>query len=194
MNANAQASLPDERALVQRARTEPDAFRVLYQHYFPRVYAYVAYRVNTAQDAEDLTAEIFLRVVVNLAQFEQRGEGAFAAWLFSIARHRLMDEYRRRRQILQTVSLDDLPEINGEEGDSPDALLLRKERFVRLRQMIATLSPRRQEVITLRFFAELRNQEIAEVLGLDERTVASHLTRALEDLGQRYRHELEGKP
>ncbi len=55
--------------------------------------------------------------------------------------------------------------------------------------MIETLSPRRQEVITLRFFGELRNQEIAEILSLDERTVASHLCRAIEDLQNKYQQE-----
>jgi DNA-directed RNA polymerase specialized sigma24 family protein len=44
------------------------------------------------------------------------------------------------------------------------------------------LSPRRQEVVTLRFYGGLRNREIARVLGLDERTVAAHLCRAIQDL------------
>jgi RNA polymerase sigma factor (sigma-70 family) len=57
--------------------------------------------------------------------------------------------------------------------------------------MIETLSPRRQEIIRLRFFAGLRNQEIAAVLGLDERTISAHLCRALEDLQAKYSHELD---
>jgi RNA polymerase sigma factor (sigma-70 family) len=65
--------------------------------------------------------------------------------------------------------------------------LIRQERFDILRRMIDTLPPRRQEVITLRFFGGLRNQEIAAMLDLDERTVASHLARALSDLNRRYR-------
>ncbi|HET7078316.1 MAG TPA: sigma-70 region 4 domain-containing protein, partial [Chloroflexia bacterium] len=58
--------------------------------------------------------------------------------------------------------------------------------FADLHRLIATLSPRRREVITLKFFGGLQNREIAAVLGLDERTVASHLCRALEDLYARY--------
>ena len=60
--------------------------------------------------------------------------------------------------------------------------VLVEERFARLRGLMARLSPRRQEIVTLRFFGELPNREIARVLGLDERTVASHLCRALDDL------------
>jgi RNA polymerase sigma factor (sigma-70 family) len=52
--------------------------------------------------------------------------------------------------------------------------------------MIAKLSPRRRDIVTLRFFGGLRNQEIAAVLKLDERSVASHLSRALEDLRRQY--------
>ncbi len=54
---------------------------------------------------------------------------------------------------------------------------------------LETLTPRRREIILLRFSSGLRNQEIASVLNLDERTVASHLCRALEDLQQQYQQE-----
>jgi RNA polymerase sigma factor (sigma-70 family) len=61
-----------------------------------------------------------------------------------------------------------------------------RERFKLLREVISSLGPRAQEVITLRFFGELSNQEIAEVLGVEQRTVSSYLTRGLRDLEERY--------
>ena len=175
-----------ERTLVEQARDNPDAFRELYRRYFPRVYAYVAYRVGRVWDAEDLTANIFVRVVESLERFEWRGDGSFAAWIFRIAYSEVGQFYRRQRR--EPISLDELPDIES-SALSPDQAVLRKEQFARLRARIAALSPRRQEIITLRFFGELRNQEIAAVLGLDERTVASHLSRALEDLQRQYNDE-----
>ncbi len=175
-----------ERKLVEQSRDNPDAFRELYRHYFPRVYAYVAYRVGRVWDAEDLTANIFMKVLEGLERFEWRGDGSFAAWLFRIAYSEVSQFYRQQRH--EHLSLDDLPDIQS-SALSPDQAVLRKEQFARLRARIATLSPRRQEIITLRFFGELRNQEIAAVLGLDERTVASHLSRALEDLQRKYNDE-----
>jgi RNA polymerase sigma-70 factor (ECF subfamily) len=175
----------DERKLVEQARTNPDAFRELYRLYFPRVYAYIAYRVGRVWDAEDLTANIFVKVLEGLERFEWRGEGSFAAWLFRIAHSQVSQFYRDQREHL---SLDDLPDIQS-SSLAPDQAIARKEQFARLRARIATLSPRRQEIVTLRFFGELRNQEIAAVLGLDERTVASHLSRALEDLQRKYNDE-----
>ncbi len=179
-----------EREIIERARTEPGAFRELYRAWFPRVYAYVAYRVGRVPDAEDLTAEIFLKIVQSLNQFEYRGTGSFAAWIFRIAHNAVSQFYRQHR--LEPQSLDDLPDIQSDEP-APDEALLLKERFQRLRTRIALLSPRRQEIITLRFFGGLRNQEIAAVLNLDERTVAAHLCRAIEDLQRYYDAELEKK-
>ncbi|MCA0459029.1 MAG: sigma-70 family RNA polymerase sigma factor [Chloroflexi bacterium] len=183
-------TFPDEQQMVIEARRDPAAFRALYQRYLPRVYAYVAYRVGREADAEDLTADIFIKVVEGLAGFEDRGEGAFAAWVFRIAHNHVSQFYRQQGQL--AVSFDELPDI-ASESPTPETLYQRQEQFNRLRQRIANLSPRRQEIVTLRFFGELRNNEIAEVLGLDERTVAAHLCRAIEDLQRQYEPEIDRK-
>jgi RNA polymerase sigma-70 factor, ECF subfamily len=177
-----------EQDLIEQARHDPEAFRQLYRAYFPRIYAYIAYRVGQESDAEDLTADVFVKVVETLDRFEYRGDGAFAAWLFKIAYHRVAQFYRQQTPTL--VSFDQLPDIRS-DSPTPDSVLMQKEQFMRLRDRIQTLSPRRQEIVTLRFFSGLRNQEIAAVLGLDERTIAAHLSRAIEDLQKRY--ETDGK-
>lgn len=181
----------DEQQMIQEARHNPTAFRALYRRYCPRVYAYVAYRVGRAADAEDLTADIFLKVVEGLPRFEDRGEGAFAAWLFRIA-HNAVSQFYRQRHLSAEMSFDELPDIQS-DTPTPEAAFQRQEQFQRLRQRIANLSPRRQEIVTLRFFGELRNSEIAVVLGLDERTVAAHLCRAIEDLQRQYTPEMDRK-
>lgn len=180
-----------ERQFIQQAQRNPAAFRALYHRYVARVYAYVAYRVGRTADAEDLTADVFLRVVEGLPHFEDRGEGSFAAWLFRIA-HNAVSQFYRQQPVTGDMSLDDLPDIQS-DGLTPEAAYQRQEQFQRLRQRIANLSPRRQEIVTLRFFGELRNNEIAQVLGLDERTVAAHLCRAIEDLQRQYDPEIDRK-
>ena len=179
-----------EKQLIRAVKRNPKAFHRLYQHYFPRVYAYVAYRVGNVQDTEDIVANIFLKVVKAIHQFEYRGEGSFSAWVFRIAHNHVQQFFRDNGREPTRISLDDLPDIQG-ESPSPDSTVMAKERFARLREQIATLSPRRQEIITLRYFGELRNQEIATVLDLDERTVASHLSRGLDDLARKYEYESE---
>ena len=177
---------PDEdEALLARIRQRPDAIRQFYRSYFPRVYAYVAYRVSTRQDAEDLTSDIFIKLVESIGRFEYRGPGSLAAWVFRIALN-TVNQFYRVDQRLDVTLLDALPELDSGEL-LPDEALTRQQQFTQLHAAIAALTPRRREIVTLRFFGGLRNQEIASVLGLDERTVASHLCRALEDLQHKVR-------
>jgi len=177
-----------ERTLVKKAQRDPTAFQELCNYYFPRVYAYVSYRVGRVQDTEDLVADTFLKVIERLDGFQWRGEGSFAAWLFRIAHNLVSDFYRRGRGPEESVPLEELPELASSTLLPADAVL-QKEKFAYLRRLIGTLSPRRQEIVTLKFFGGLRNKEIAVLLELDERTVASHLCRGLEDLHRKYVNE-----
>lgn len=174
-----------EKLLLERAFKAPDAFRKIYEHYLPRVYAYVVYRVARKQDAEDLVSETFFKVVDRLGTFEWRGEGTFSAWLFRITKNNIADYYREAGRVDKEVSLDELSEL-APDNLLPYETIRQKEKFVFLRQLIRALPPRRQEIIQLKFFGGLRNNEIAQVLGIDERTVASHLCRGLEDLHRLY--------
>jgi RNA polymerase sigma-70 factor (ECF subfamily) len=171
-----------ERQYIQQARRDPRAFAPIYDHYFPRVHAYVCYRVHDAQNAEDIVADTFLRAIGNLKRFRWRTGHSFAAWLFRIAHNLVVDHYREhRRVVLPLVSENGLAEP-ASEAPLPEEALAQQEAFEQVRTLVATLSPRRQEIVTLRFYGGLRNREIARVLGLDERTVAAHLCRALQDL------------
>lgn len=182
--------MSEEEKLIAQIKQTPEAFRELYRRYYPRVFAYVAYRVGRREDAEDIVSEVFIRAVQGLKTFEYRGDGAFSAWLFRIAVNEINRFYSLHRNRVEYVPLDELPDIESSDLP-PDVAVMRKEEFLRLRALIATLTPRRQEIVTLRFFGALRNQEIATVLGLDERTVASHLSRALEDLQRQFQTELK---
>jgi RNA polymerase sigma-70 factor (ECF subfamily) len=174
----------DERHWVARAAGDPAAFSLLYTHYFPRLYAYARYRVGEEHEAEEVVAETFLKVAETLDRFQWRHSQSFAAWLFRIARNVLIDRARRAGRV-QSVPLADMPHLVS-QAILPDEAIVRAEEFARLHRLLATLSPRRQEIITLRFFGGLRNQEIAHVLEIDERTVAAHLCRGLEDMHQKY--------
>lgn len=162
---------------------DPDHFQELYRTYFPRVYAYVAYRLGRTQDAEDVVSEVFFKVVRHMGEFAGQGEGAFAAWLFQIARNAIADFYRRNGKVIE--AWDALDHLH-DNATPPEGLVVQSEDEQLMRHLIGTLSPRRQQVILLKFFAGLRNHEIAVILNLDARSVASHLYRGLEELHHKY--------
>jgi RNA polymerase sigma factor (sigma-70 family) len=178
---------PDqEREYIRQACTDPRAFAPIYDHYFPRVHAYVRYRVYDLQDAQDIIADVFFRAIRNLKRFRWRNTNSFAAWLFRITHNLVMDYGRQHRRVGFSLAPEDGLVEAVDQAPLPEDALAQQEAFQQMRALIATLSPRRQEVVTLRFYGGLRNREIARVLGLRERTVAAHLCRALQDLERKY--------
>jgi len=165
--------------------TKRAEFEQAFDSLFPRIYAYVAFRVGREQDAEDIVSETFARAIEKLGRFERRNEGSLKAWLFTIASNLLKNHYRRNASSKEELSSEESPLIKDTRVE-PDQILAKKERFLQLRQIMATLGPRYQEVITLKFFGGLRNQEIAKVLNLKEKTVAAYLVRGLKQLEAKY--------
>ena len=186
-------TLEQEYEYIQQAQKDLRAFMHLYDHYFPRIHAYVCYRVHNSQDAEDLIADTFFKAIRKLGSFKWRNEGSFAAWLFCIAHNLIVDYYRQREWTVLSLETSDSLTKPTSQASLPEVVLTQQETFRQVRALIATLSPRRQEVITLKFFGGLRNHEIANILGLDERTVASHLSRGLRDLERRYTAQVQSE-
>jgi RNA polymerase sigma-70 factor (ECF subfamily) len=170
----------DDCGQVAAAQRHHAAFEPLFDRYYPRIYAYAAARLANLHDAQDVTAETFRRALGGLAKFTCQHEGSFAAWLFRIAHNEVLRAQERTRA-RPTVSLDMLPEPVAHSYDV-DHELDQQQQIEKVRRLLDQLSPRRREIVALRFYGEMRNREIAEVLGLDERTVAAHLCRALDDL------------
>lgn len=170
-----------EALLIQQAQANPQNFRYLYPRYVQRVYSYVAYKVGRQQDIEDLVSETFLRALERIQYFEYRGESSFGAWLMGIA-HNIVREFYRQSSSSE-IPIDDMPLVHHVHFDER---LINQEKFKQIYEILQTLSARRREIILLKFYGGLRNQEIAELLDIDERTVSSHLSRALAEIQAKY--------
>ena len=151
-----------EQRWVRQAKYDVQAFEQLYERYYPRLYAYASYRLGRAQDAEDVVAETFLKMIEKIEQltWASNHQFTFAAWVFRIAHNLINDFYRRTQGHPEALSLDDVPNLEANTL-LPDSVIVRKELFSQLWQLISTLSPRRQEVITLKFFGGLRNKVVS---------------------------------
>lgn len=149
----------DEPALVERAKSDPDAFGELYERHFDRIYAFALSRLLTRTEAEDATSEIFFKALRGIPRYRET-ELPFSAWLFRIATNVVIDRYRRRRP---TSSLEDAHETL-ESTDIADAVLTRA-RMVALWAAVDTL-PRQQRIaLKLRYSADLSNSAIAGLMG-----------------------------
>ena len=178
--------LPNELALVARATAEPAAFAAIYDHYFPRVYNYVRYRVRDAQTTDDLTAQVFERALVSIGSYRPE-RAPFGAWLFGIARNAVNDHLRAQRR-RRWLSLDVLRGQPSSEPQ-PEDLAVHSENRTELLAAVARLSDRERDLIALKFAAGLTNRRIAKLTDLSESNVGVILYRAV----QRLRAELSAK-
>ena len=181
----------EEKSLIINAQQDIAEFQKIYRLYFPRVYAYMGYHTGRSQDTEDLVAETFLKAVNHLRTFNWQGKGSFAAWIFRIAQNAVNDFYRRSWRNQKEIQLEELPDIEASTL-LPSDIMAQKEKFLYLRKLIDSLSPRLKETILLKFFGGLRNREIAELLQLDERTVAANLCRSIKKLHSIFLQDFTG--
>jgi len=158
----------DEQAVVNAARDgDQGALSNLYEYYFPRVYRYVAARLASAQDAEDVTEEIFLRVISNLQRFSWRGL-PFGAWVFRIARNEVVSHVRRQKNRNQTAPLTEaIPSLEEDHVITVETEMT----IAVIRQAAEKLPEAQRQVIALRFGAGLSVAETARALKKTENNV-----------------------
>ncbi len=162
----------------------------LYKSYHKRIYNYVGQRVSNLQDTEDLVSDIFLRILRRLQKFKNCYRLSAQAWVFTIAHNMIIDYYRKSARNLQELELEgviNLLPINF----NLEILHIERERNRRLHVIINQLPKRRREAIILKYFGGLRNLEIARVMKVDERAVASYINRGLNDLHEAYYQKFE---
>jgi len=166
--------------LIAEARNNPAAFVQLYRRHYDAVFRYCVHRLFDRHIAEDITAEVFLKVVENFGRFKG-GEKQFRNWLYKIATNAVNDHLRRtaRRDGLLKGARH---QIGSQVADCQSSVEPSNEKLALLREAVLSLQPRYQTIITLRFFEHLKLTEIAEVLGSSPGTVRSQLARALAKL------------
>lgn len=162
----------EEEKLVIRAVHDPQAFDELYRRYVERVYAYHLVRTNSREEAEDLTSQTFLSALEGLSGY--RRQGNFPAWLFSIARRKLIDHYRQPA----ALSLD----MAGITGSGLEEAVDHKLRLQQVSRALLDIDPDRVEALSLRIFGQLTTAEISHILSRSEGAVRNLVYRALQDL------------
>lgn len=157
-----------EQDLIQRAQERDElALSFIYEKNHDRIYRYILARVGKPEDSEDLTAEVFVKMLDSLTGFKWRGI-TLSAWLFRIAHNLTVDYLRRRNSRAGQVTLEsNIQDENCDPSAEVEMALTVQEVAVAVRR----LTPAQQEVIQLRFASGMSVAETARILGKNEGTV-----------------------
>jgi RNA polymerase sigma-70 factor (ECF subfamily) len=173
---------PNEQELITQAqRGDEGAVTLLYETHVDAIFEYVRYRVDSKSTAEDLTSEVFLRMVRGLAGYHDRGV-PFRAWLFRIAANLVVDHYRQHNEGSDAPLLDD---YESDEVDPFDRLA-QSEDQLRLHRAIRSLPEAYQNLLLLRFVENLSHTEIAKVMNKSAESLRSMQHRALKALAGQF--------
>lgn len=175
----------EEQQLVAEAKENVEKFEELYEIYFPKVYGFVAGKINDRDMAEDLVSEIFIKILEGLPRYRYKG-APFGAWVFMIVKNHLKDYYTKAKK-RSAGNMEDVEWIKDEDLDRNPAKKAERENLKQnLIKCFSVLSKTEEEVVRLKYFAELSNQEIADTLQLSANHVGVILFRSLKKLKKVY--------
>lgn len=163
-----------------------ETFAGLYEQYLPKVYRYVSYRITDTHTAEDLTSAVFEKALTKFNSYKA-DKAAFSTWIFTIARNTLTDHFRAN-QSHKTVLMED-PAAEAEPNSRPEEESEKEEELQALRTCVARLSKSEQEIISLKFGAEMTNRQIAGMLSLSESNIGIIVYRAVRKLRDSFREK-----
>ncbi len=161
--------------LIRKAQEgEPSVVSEIYERYQRGIFRYLFYRVGDQQTAEDLTSEVFLRMIEKLPAYHDR-KLSLQAWLFQIARNLSIDHYRKM-SIQQNVQLeDDFPE----QREEPLEMIAQELTSEKLRHALVKLPESQRDVIVMRFVVGMPIGEVAQTLHKSTDSIKGLQRRAL---------------
>jgi RNA polymerase sigma-70 factor (ECF subfamily) len=178
----------DDIDLIRRAQAyEEDALSAVFNIYYPKVYNYGLVQLHDVQSAEDLASDVMLRVLESLPRYQRRGV-PLSAWVFRIARNRVVDIRRRSHRRREVGLVESLVTLTG---GSPHSTVERALDFGEVCCALGQLTEAQEQVIVLRFLKDLDVATVARILGRSESAVKSIQFRALTALRRIMQGETE---
>ena len=180
----------DETELLKKIRENPESFSELFKLYYQRIFGYIIRRTGNFDDAADIAADTFLKAFRHIHNFRYSGISV-KVWLYRIATNEINLYFRNRKKhnsIFERIITADKDIFNSfltDDRKEMESELQKHDQFLSVLKELKTLPVRYQEVIALRYFEGKDNREISEILGINEGTLKSLLSRGLEKLRQK---------
>jgi len=165
----------DEHQFIADVRKDPRKFGLLYKKYANPVYRYIFTRTGNKQIAEDITSQTFLSALESFSKFRQ--DGNFGSWLFTIARNKVNDHFRRSKTVTPIYEAELIADGSDSLADS-----IQSDQAKIVQSLIKELTEDEQELLRLRFIAELSFSNIARLLHKSEDAVKKSTYRLLARL------------
>lgn len=177
-----------EKQLILDAQQNMQAFASLYDHYFPRIFAYCLNRSGSKEIAEDATSQAFLKSIPFIKNFDFNKYTTIGPLLFAIAHNALQDHYRKEQQ---NVPLEDYRQSDPEDGAiaTTEKELEISELQMQIITVLNSINERYAEIITLKFYSELSTIEIADTMDIKPSHVPVLLFRALESFRDEFKEK-----
>lgn len=163
---------------IQAASGDSQAMAELYDAFNNEIFRFVFLRVGKHELAEDVTSTIFLKVVKHIKKYNPN-KASFRTWLYTIARHTVIDTYRNQKD---TFSLDNIPK----EPIAKTSLIARAE----VEQILSTLSDEQREIVTLRVIQGLPFSEVCVIVGKSEAATKTFFYRTMQQLSKTHSNPL----
>jgi RNA polymerase sigma-70 factor (ECF subfamily) len=171
----------DELILLNRARSlDREALEQIHDMYYVPIFRYVAFRVNEHEVAEDLTSEVFTRLLSALRD-HTAPQKTLRGWLFSVASRVVKDHYRKQYRRPQVALDDSIPNPDSGPAQQVESMLTNDD----LRQAVTELTEEQQQVIALRFGFEMPIRDVAQTIGKSEGAIKMLQARAIATLSRK---------
>jgi RNA polymerase sigma-70 factor (ECF subfamily) len=180
----------DETDLLKRIRDNPEHFSELFKLYYRQIFGYIIRRTGSFNDSADIAADTFLNAFRNIHNFRYTGI-SIKVWLYRIATNEINLYFRHKQKhnsVFERIDIADNSTFKNyiaEDRKEIEAELKHHNMFLSILKELKTLPVKYQEVISLRYFENKENKEIAEILNIKEGTIKSLLSRGLEKLRQK---------
>jgi RNA polymerase sigma-70 factor (ECF subfamily) len=173
--------MDEQRLLAGVRQLDPQALAEAHDTYYPAIFRYISYKVGNQETAEDLTSEVFVRLL-DAVRDRHAPQNTLRGWLYSVASHIVADYHRKHYRGGQEVALNE-----GLESDThgPAELTIKKQTLEALNAALGDLTDEQQDVIALRFGYEMPIKEVAEMIGKSEGAVKQLQARAVAALSRR---------